>query len=359
MKRILCAGLALLILLLCGCATANETVSTAPPLPSATAAPVPDSVAPSRTETAQTPQSEPETLPPDLLTGVEMVLPQDLEATPGCPWVIAKVSFPRVDLGGDRTCALTLELDGEAVGEWRALELEEGLEKQVELEFPFDRYQSDYTARLTATLERGGQTLTEEAEIQVNNYPEELYLAMSGDDRPYQVDVLRDQNLVIVYGRDQEGAYTVPVKVWLCSTGGATPTGKYFMGYKREWGKLFGNVWGQYPIGITGDILFHSVPYEYMEKDSLETEEFNKLGTKASMGCIRLAVADVKWLYDNCPTGSPIHIYDAGALPEGVERPEPLLLDPEDPRSCWDPTDPDPENPWHVGTEDQQTPTGE
>jgi lipoprotein-anchoring transpeptidase ErfK/SrfK len=182
---------------------------------------------------------------------------------------------------------------------------------------------------------------------------------MSGDDRPYQVDVLRDQNLVIVYGRDQEGAYTIPVKVWLCSTGGATPTGKYFMGYKREWGKLFGNVWGQYPIGITGDILFHSVPYEYMEKDSLETEEFNKLGTKASMGCIRLAVADVKWLYDNCPTGSPIHIYDAGALPEGVERPEPLLLDPEDPRSCWDPTDPDPENPWHVGTEDQQTPTGE
>ena len=81
------------------------------------------------------------------------------------------------------------------------------------------------------------------------------------------------------------------------------------------------------------------------EKDSLETEEFNKLGTAASMGCVRLPVEDAKWIFDNCPSGTTVHIYDSEELP--VERPTVQTLDPDDPRSGWDPTDPDENNPWN------------
>ena len=41
-------------------------------------------------------------------------------------------------------------------------------------------------------------------------------------------------------------------------------------------------------------------------KDASEAE---KLGSPASHGCIRLSIADSKWLYDQLPTGTPIHIY--------------------------------------------------
>ena len=27
---------------------------------------------------------------------------------------------------------------------------------------------------------------------------------------------------------------------------------------------------------------------------------------RQSLGCIRLAVVDVKWIYDNCPLGTPV-----------------------------------------------------
>ncbi len=345
MKRLIFL-LALLLLLLAGCWHANESIPTAAPTASSDAA-----AAPETTEITREPAPAP-TPAPGEMAGIEMELPEGLVATPGCPWVELTVSFPRVDMArpeADRTCSLTLEMDGETVAEWQELVLSPGLETSAELEFSFDRYQPDRSAYVTATLHRGEEILVRETAIAVNNYPEEVYLALSQDDLPYSIDVLRSQNVVIVYGRDEEDEYTVPVKVWLCSTGKATPTGDYRLGTKREWGLLFGNVYGQYISGITGDILFHSVPYERMEKDSLETEEYNKLGTSASMGCVRLAAGDVKWIYDNCPVGTAVHIYDAETIP--VERPELIPLDPKDPRSCWDPTDPDPENPWNKSAE--------
>ena len=340
MKRLLFV-MPLFLLLLSACVrtidTPPESAPVNVPAASGTQA-VSETAAPTPSVSAET------------LHGVEMVLPEDLTATPGCPWVTVTVSFPKVELTGtaeERTCSLTLTMDGETVGEWPALELQPGLEEQAELEFSFNRYQPDRTANLVATLRRGEQTLVRETTIAVNNYPEELYLTLTGDEQPYSIDVLRNQNVVIVYGRDDEDAYTIPIQTWLCSTGSATPTGNYHLGGKREWGPLFGGVYGQYVSGITGDILFHSVPYTRMEKDSLETEEYNKLGTTASMGCVRLAVKDVKWIYDHCPTGTPIHIYDTEQLP--VERPTSIQIDPSDTRAGWDPTDPDPENPWNGG----------
>lgn len=349
-QRLICVCL-LLALLLAGCTVVIPAQSAAPP---ETAAPTPTSAAPLPVTTAEptvpVTTAEP-TVPvtteePGVLRGVEMALTEGLIATPGCPWVELTVSFPKVGLApSDRRCALRVELEGETVAEWPELELEPGLEQTVELEFGFERYQPDETAFVTATLTHGERTLTAETTVAVNNYPDELWQAMSNDELPYSIDVLRNQNVVIIYGRDASDEYTAPIKSFLCSTGNATPTGNYRLGPKREWGLLYGNVYGQYVSRITGDILFHSVPYASKQKDSLVTEEFNKLGTPASMGCVRLAVSDVKWIYDNCPMGTPVHIYDTDTLT--VERPELIPIDPSDPRAGWDPTDPDEANPWN------------
>lgn len=358
-KGLICVCL-LLALLLAGCTVVIPPESAAAP---GNAAPTPSSAPPPATSAAEptVPVTSAEsTVPvttgepavpvttgePGALRGVEMALTEGLVATPGCPWVELTVSFPKVGLApSDRRCALSVELNGETVAEWPELELAPGLEQTVELEFSFARYQPDETAFVTAKLTHGERTLTAETTVAVDNYPDELWLAMRDDDLPYSIDVLRSQNVVIVYGLDASEAYTTPIRVFLCSTGNATPTGDYRLGPKREWGLLYGNVYGQYVSRITGDILFHSVPYARKQKDTLVTEEYNKLGTPASMGCVRLAVADVKWIYDNCPMGTPVHIFDTDTLT--VERPERIPIDPDDPRACWDPTDPDEANPWN------------
>lgn len=165
--------------------------------------------------------------------------------------------------------------------------------------------------------------------------------------KPYYIEVIRNHNVVIVYGLDSENKYTKIVKVFACSVGlnGKTPTGTFTTSDKASWGWLVGNVYGQYYTRITGSILFHSVPYFKKAKNQLEWEEYNKLGTAASKGCVRLTVRDVKWIYDNCPRGTTVKIYD-GSLPSGVTKPSVPKIDKNSPNKGWDPTDPDKNNPW-------------
>ena len=170
---------------------------------------------------------------------------------------------------------------------------------------------------------------------------------------PYYIKVNRTQNLVIVYSKDESGEYTKPVRAMVCSVGlnGKTETGNFKIGAsqgkpeKSRWRQLSGGVYGQYITRFNGSILFHSVPYYTQNPGDLEYNEYNKLGQAASLGCVRLAVKDAKWIYDNCPTGTPVTVYDSSA-PEPLAKPTPIRIDTNDSRKGWDPTDPDPNNPW-------------
>ena len=62
---------------------------------------------------------------------------------------------------------------------------------------------------------------------------------------------------------------------------------------------------------------------------------------------MRLCVADEKWLYDNCPEGFPCCIYDEATSPGPLGKPQGIIIDTADARRGWDPTDPNPDNPWN------------
>ena len=132
----------------------------------------------------------------------------------------------------------------------------------------------------------------------------------------------------------------------LCSVGPETPTGVFHTFNRSRWRPLYGDVYGQYVTDIVNDILFHSVPYLTQNPSDLEYEEFNKLGTSASLGCVRLSVKDVKWIYDYCPLGITVEIYDDAETPGPLGLPEQTKIDITNPNRGWDPTDPDPSNPW-------------
>lgn len=172
---------------------------------------------------------------------------------------------------------------------------------------------------------------------------------MAAEEQPYYITVNLTENIVTVYEADEAGDYTVPKQAFLCSGGESTPEGTFQTTQKYEWRPLFGDVWGQYATRITGHYLFHSVPYLEKDKSTLEYEEYNKLGTTASAGCIRLTAKDAKWIYENCSIGTTVELF-RGEREEPLQPMPTMQIDPEDEkRRGWDPTDPDPANPWKQG----------
>lgn len=122
-------------------------------------------------------------------------------------------------------------------------------------------------------------------------------------------------------------------------------------GRKQRWGTLFGHtpgtyVYGQYTTDIVGNILFHSVPYTIKgDPSSLEYWEYDKLGTKASAGCIRLTVQDAYWIYCNIPKGTTVEFY-SDSNPGPLGKPSARKISGNVECRGWDPTDFSANNPW-------------
>ena len=154
----------------------------------------------------------------------------------------------------------------------------------------------------------------------------------------YYIVVYKGSQSTVVYGKDDDGNYTRKVKTFTCSTGkdsSPTRTGTYKIRAKYRWRYLVGGVYGQYSSSISSSYLFHSVPYYKQNVSSLENEEYDKLGSPASKGCIRMCVRDCKWIYDNCPIGTEVNIVNqSGPSGPGVPRRKT-----DEAYSGWDPSD--------------------
>lgn len=168
----------------------------------------------------------------------------------------------------------------------------------------------------------------------------------NGEKGLYRITVNRRTNVTTVYTYNEKGEYLVPVRAMVssCGAGGSdiTPTGTFSIYFKERWHPLFGDCFGQYVTGFNNEYLFHSVPYYTESADDLETEEYNKLSTNASQGCVRLSVSDAKWIYDNCPLDTQVEVIDKDEKYDALGKPLSIKIDES---IGWDPTDPDEKNP--------------
>ena len=96
-------------------------------------------------------------------------------------------------------------------------------------------------------------------------------------------------------------------KYWSCTTGAAgTPTVKGYFTVQSK-GLAFGSgytCW--YYTQFYGNYLFHSILYNPGSKTSIQD---GRLGINASHGCVRLSLANAKWIYDNIPRGTKVYVY--------------------------------------------------
>ena len=159
----------------------------------------------------------------------------------------------------------------------------------------------------------------------------------------YWIKVNKQANVATVY-QLKNGKYKA-IKAFLVSCGGSnTPSGTFYTPAKYRWQTLMGPSYGQYCTRIHGGILFHSVWYYEKDPSTQSTVQFNKLGQTASHGCVRLSVADAKWIYDHCALGTKVTIYSS-KNPGPLGKPKAIKVSTSR-RMYWDPTDPDKKNPY-------------
>ena len=128
--------------------------------------------------------------------------------------------------------------------------------------------------------------------------------------------------IVTAYARDENGEYTVVIREMMCSSGtreNPSDAGDFILsGYHTTW--CYFPKWGDYArywTRINAGIAFHSVIYNTVDTMDLSVRSYNRLGNRASHGCVRLQVADAKWIYDYVTAGTVVTItYQLPADPE-------------------------------------------
>ena len=184
-------------------------------------------------------------------------------------------------------------------------------------------------------------------------------------DKPHQDGLLKLVVYIptqsVVAFRAEDGEW-LEERVMICSTGrpgAGTPLGNFRVYETHAFKRLGGE--GNYSCGLyacrfNGAILFHSIPVSYDAINDPELghrmiymHKYEQLGTNVSEGCVRLTVADAKWIYDNSaePYQTAVLITDE----EGPVPPAAPAVIWEEPYTDengfgWDPTDPHPDNPY-------------
>lgn len=165
-----------------------------------------------------------------------------------------------------------------------------------------------------------------------------------GNPHDFKIRVNRARNSFTVYTKDGENGYIIPYKVFLTTLNATeTPLGTYKFYAKYRWKYMHDDpsgrgIYCQYLNRFYNGFIVHSLIYkDKADSHHFDADSYNRLGAQSSDGCVRLRADQAKWVYENCPNGTEITIYDDAGNIGPLDRPAveqaiPLSQD-------YDPTD--------------------
>ncbi len=113
-------------------------------------------------------------------------------------------------------------------------------------------------------------------------------------------------------GLNPDSSYTPLGTYSICTNGTSV---KYSM---KEMHEPDGEIlYARWTSHIVGNVYFHSIAVPRDSHYALNPYTYNRLGSPASAGCIRMAVADAKWIYDYASTGSIVKILKGNSKKPG------------------------------------------
>lgn len=180
----------------------------------------------------------------------------------------------------------------------------------------------------------------------------------------FYLELNRAAGVVTVYAYDSgRKSYCIPVKAFTVSVGrnvssnaGAsglnvkssfTPLGRYSISYNGSVAKYSlkpmyepdgSIVYARWASHVVGNVYFHAIAVSRQSHTALNPNTYNKLGRPASAGCIRMTVADAKWIYDYVSVGSEVKIVKGSSgRPGPFGKPKTIRVSSS---IHYDPTDP-------------------
>ena len=148
--------------------------------------------------------------------------------------------------------------------------------------------------------------------------------------KSYRIDVDLTNQIATVYGIYSNGSAKALMSEFVSTArkGKTTPVGNFKIqgasgGRKAKYRtcKLSGGkTYAEYACRFTGAKMMHGVPWRSRNtKGYVYKNEFNKLGSVASGGCVRMPLKLARYIYNNCPIGTPVRVFKgkAGSYPMG------------------------------------------
>lgn len=151
--------------------------------------------------------------------------------------------------------------------------------------------------------------------------------------KSYRIDIDLTNQVATVYGiySDKSAKVLMSEFVSTARKGKTTPTGNFKIqgasgGRKAKYRtcKLSGGkTYAEYACRFTGAKMMHGVPWKTRNtKGYVYKGEFNKLGSVASAGCVRMPIKLARYIYNNCPVGTPVKVFKGtkGKYPMGKPK---------------------------------------
>lgn len=157
-----------------------------------------------------------------------------------------------------------------------------------------------------------------------------------GANGPFLISINKQMNCMTILAKDGDNGFIIPLKSFLTSTGPDTPLGTFQTPAKYRWRDMNHGIYTQYATRIYKGFLIHSILYSSPNPMTLDPVTYNYMSIAESAGCVRLVTADAKWVYDHCPLGTTVKIYNS-PVPGPYERPAIEQIIPL--TQTWDPTD--------------------
>ncbi len=159
-------------------------------------------------------------------------------------------------------------------------------------------------------------------------------LKLKKGNNKFKIVVNRAACCVTIYAYDsQKKGFIIPIKTCtvsvgrdtatvsgesgLTTTSSYTPLGSYSISSNGQASKYSlkpmnepdgSTVYARWASHVVGNVYFHAIAVGSKSHYALNPTTYNKLGSAASAGCIRMTVADAKWLYDYVAVGSQVKI---------------------------------------------------
>lgn len=180
------------------------------------------------------------------------------------------------------------------------------------------------------------------------------------------MELNRAAGVVTVYAYDSEtSSYCIPVKAFTVSVGrnissnstskgltlssSFTPLGTYSVcsngvavkySLKPMHEPDGSTVYARWATHVVGNVYFHAIAVGSKSHKALNYKTYNKLGSPASAGCIRMTVADAKWIYDHAGTGTAVKVVKGSSKTPGPLG-KPATIKIKSSKVKYDPTDPE------------------